>query len=194
MGKQKTESRNRENGNEFYRPADRLLNHGRRGSNAPPKKKSIMKSETKTITSLAELLAVIEQPLVCRFAIDGRPVELKVRRISSAVDEQRRAILRAPLPPWDAKRNDYVMLDPNYRAARELAEEQARAVVVYHCCPEVAALKPGLLGHAEITEFVKTVLPPLLLETIALTALAGGFGDGEVNKRANFTSADASES
>ena len=152
-----------------------------------------MKKET-TITTLAALRAVMETPLTARFKIDGRLVELKVKRISSTVDELRREILRAPQPPFDKTRNDYDLLAPAYRKARETSEDQARSVVAYHCCAELAATKAGLVSPEEIHAHVKGLLPPMLLETIALTALAGGFGAEEVNRRAGFTLPDALES
>lgn len=150
------------------------------------------------ITTLAGLRAVLEAPLTARFQIDGQVVELKVKRISAAVDEARREILRTPIPPWDKTRNngqgDYDLLAPAYRKARELAEDQARSYVVYHCFPEVQAAAPGLVDGPAIHAHVKAMLPPLLQETIALTALAGGFGPEEVDQRANFTLPGASES
>lgn len=145
------------------------------------------------ITSLAELRAVLGQPLVCQFVVDGRQVQLKVRRVTSVVDELRRAVLRAVLPPFVKERNDYDVMNPEYRRRREEAEEQARSILVYHCCPEIAALSPGLTQTADIHRAVKDLLPPTILELIALTALAGGL-DAEVNRRTDFTLPPASES
>ena len=146
-----------------------------------------------SITTLAELRAVIEKPLVCRFEIDEVPVSLTVRRITSAVDEQRRAIVRAVTPPFVRERNDYDMLNATYRRDREAAEDVARSLIVYHCCPEAADGNKGLTDANAIHAYIKNLLPPTILEMIALTALAGGL-NAEVKSRANFISTPASES
>ena len=145
------------------------------------------------ITTLAELKAAIDRPLACAFQIDEREVSLTVKRINVAVDEQRRAIVRAVTPPWVRERNDYDMLNQTYRRDRETAEDTARSVIVYHCCPEVADGNKGLTDPGTIHTYVKNLLPPTILELIALTAVAGGL-NAEVKARANFTSTPASES
>jgi hypothetical protein len=145
------------------------------------------------ITTLAELKAAIDRPLTCTFEIDGREVSLLVKRINVMVDELRRSIVRAVTPPWVKERNDYDLLNQAYRRDRENAEDTARSVMVYHCCPEVADGSKGLTDPAAIHAYVKNLLPPMILELIALTALAGGM-NAEVKARANFTSTPASES
>ncbi len=145
------------------------------------------------ITTLAELRAAIDRPLTCAFLIDEREVHLTVKRINVVVDEQRRAIVRAVMPPWVKERNDYDMLNHVYRRDRDTAEDTARSVIVYHCCPEVADGNKGLTEPAAIHAYVKNLLPPTILELIALTAVAGGL-NAEVKARANFTSTPASES
>lgn len=139
------------------------------------------------ITNLKDLRAALVRTVPCEFLLDNQPVRLEVRRLSGPVDELRRALLREPQPQWSKERNEYDLLAPAYRAQRDLAEDKARAVVVYHCCPEVAAEKPGLTDPTEIHRFVKDLLPPTVCELIALTALAGGL-NAEVKARANFTS------
>jgi len=145
------------------------------------------------ITTLAELRAAIDRPLICTFLIDEREVNLTVKRINVVVDEQRRAIIRAVLPPWVKERNDYDLLNQTYRRDRDIAEDTARSLIVYHCCPEVADGNKGLTEPAAIHAYVKNLLPPTILELIALTAVAGGL-NAEVKARANFTSTPASES
>ena len=157
------------------------------------KKRGAPPQDPKPITTLAELRAVIETPLTCTFEIDGRLVALKVRRITTAVDEQRRMLLRAVVPPFVKEWNDYDMLAPAYRTLREEAEDKARSLMVYHCCPEVADGNKGQTDAAVIHAYVKALLPPTVLELIALTALAGGL-NAEVTGRANFTSMPALES
>ena len=150
-------------------------------------------TKLKPITTLAELRTIIDTPLACRFEIDGREVNLPVRRISTGLDEQRRALLRAVTPPYVKERNDYDLMNQTYRRDREAAEDIARSLIVYHCCLEVADGGKGLTDAHAIHAYVKNLLPPTILEMIALTALAGGLS-AEVRERANFTSTPASES
>ena len=72
------------------------------------------------ITTLAELKAAIDRPLICAFLIDEREVNLTVKRINVVVDEQRRAIVRAVMPPWVKERNDYDMLNQRTGATATL--------------------------------------------------------------------------
>lgn len=146
------------------------------------------------ITNLKDLKEALDAPLKIEFKLNGTDVALRVLRCSYAVDEQRRAVLRSVTPPFDKARGpvgDYDYMAATYRAACALAEDQARSLVVYHCCPDVAAEQPGLTDPAQIHSFVKGQLPPPLLEMISLTAMAGGV---EVNERANFIYTPASES
>jgi hypothetical protein len=157
-----------------------------------------MKKKTDTkmappITTLADLKAAIDRPLVCAFMVDEQEVNLTVKRITTVLDEQRRAILREVMPPWVKERNDYDLLNQSYRRDREAAEDRARSVIVYHCCVEVSEGNKGLTDAATIHAYVRNLLPPTILELIALTAVAGGL-NAEVKARANFTSTPASES
>ena len=143
------------------------------------------------ITTLAELRAAIEKPLTCAFMLDDREVRLTVNRITAPVDEARRALVRAVTPPYVAQRNgvpfnDYDRMSPEYLKARELAEDTARSLMAYHCCAEVRAGNPGMADPAAIHNYVKALLPPTILEMIALTALGSGLS-AEVSARANFT-------
>lgn len=145
------------------------------------------------ITSLAAVLGMIEQPVPARFELDGRPVELAVRRALPAVMEKRRALLRSVQPPFVKERNDYDHLNPQYLRQRDDAILQARSLTVYLCCPELATLKPGLTEPAAIHAAIGALLPETILELIELTAIAGGL-DVEVAKRSNFTLAAPLES
>jgi hypothetical protein len=152
------------------------------------------KTEQKVITNLKDVLGLIEKTLPCRFKVDGREVELAVKRAMPALQEKRRELMRAVQPPYVKERNDYDALAPQYLARRDQAALQARSLTVYQCCPDVAAMKPGLLDAATIHLFVSGMgLPESILEMIELTALAGGL-DLEVDKRANFTLPAGSES
>jgi hypothetical protein len=137
------------------------------------------------ITSLAGLQAAVGLALSCDFEIDGKPVKLAVNRINGLVDEQRRAIMRVPVPPFVKERNDYDLLNPAYRKQKEQAEDVARSLVVYHCCPAVQEGNRGLHDPETIHNYVKGALPPVILEMIALTAMGSGL-TREVSQRADF--------
>lgn len=144
------------------------------------------KPEVKPITTLAEIIGLLETPVKARFQLDERMCELEVKRAMPAIIERRREIHRAVTPPFVKERNDYDTLNPQYMARRDLALQQARAITIYQCCPQVAAAKPGLNSPEEITRFIGSILPEAIQELIELTALAGGL-DAEVASRANFT-------
>jgi len=137
------------------------------------------------IVTLADLQAAIGVALSCEFEIDGKPVKLPVKRIDSTVDEQRRAILRTSVPPYVKERGDYDLLNPAYRKQKEDAEDVARSLVVYHCCPAVQEGNKGLHDAGAIHNYVKGALPPVIMEMIALTALGSGL-TREVSARADF--------
>jgi hypothetical protein len=145
------------------------------------------------ITTLAELRAVIAQPLTCEFEIDGRPVRLSVLRLMPAVDELRRAVLRAVTPIFVKERGDYDLRNPQYVAQTERAEDEARSLVIYHCCPEIQATQPGLTEPAAIHAFIRNLLPPMVQDLIAVTVMRGGI-QAQVERRANFISTPASAS
>lgn len=146
------------------------------------------KNEPKPVSSLKEILGILETPLTVEFNLNEQPCRLEVRRAMSSVMERRREILRAPQPPWVKERNSYDDLNPQYMQRRDEAILTARALTVYLCCPEVAALKPGLVTPEQIRSAVKDLLPENIQELIELTACAGGL-DVEVTRRANFMSA-----
>lgn len=150
------------------------------------------------IQSLDELQKLVDAPLLCAFELDGQLIELDLRRVTPAIEEQRREILRAPQVPWVKERNgtavnDYDPMNPAYLKAKDLAERKARALIVYACCPAVAAKKPGLTNPDDILRFVQSILAENILDVIALTALASGLSV-EVAGRANFTSVPGSAS
>ena len=145
------------------------------------------------VNTLAGVLAIFNTPVNCRFTLDGQPVELKVTRALPGVMEQRRNLLRSVQPPFVKERNDYDRLNVDYMRRADAATLQARAITVYQCCPEVAALKPGLMDPAQILAALAAVLPEMIMELIELTAIAGGL-DMEVTRRANFISPPPSES
>lgn len=143
--------------------------------------------EPLVIGSVAQLKELTDATVPCRFELAGRPVEVRVRRVSCGVAEKRREILRKPVPPFRKERNEHDQLDPAYLAARELAATQARSYTVYHCCPIVQEAKPGLVTPEEIHAHVRDLFPELVVEIIAATADAGAVTFEGVQGRADFT-------
>lgn len=154
--------------------------------------KSAKTTEPKAITSLAELEALLNEPMYCEFSLSGRPVKLELKRLSTDVNEQVRNIQRAaPQPPWNKERNDYDYMNPLYLQKRDLQTAIARSFVIYTGCPEIARKKPGLTKPEDIHAFVKTLLIENIQETIFLTLAASGME--KVVERSNFTSTGALE-
>ena len=145
------------------------------------------------IASFDELTARIEKTIPCVFKLDGELIEIPVKRISPQLAEQVRKLRRTVTPPFKKDRNpptgDYDPMDPKYLSDRDAMEAKVRALIVYACCPIIAAKKPGLTSHEDMTAFVQGVLGENILDLIMLTAQAGGMNlDEEVQRRANFIS------
>ena len=145
------------------------------------------------ITSLAEFQALVDSPIRVVFdlqtaaGVELRSVEL--RRISPGLAEQARQFERKIQPPWKKDMGRYDELDPKYLELRETAAKKVRSLIVYACCPQIAAAKPGLTAIEEIHAFVQGVLSENILNLIAFKAQEGGLNlDVEVEERANFTS------
>jgi hypothetical protein len=155
-----------------------------------------MNKEMKTtdavkVGSLKQLQALLEPLIPCPISIDGVPVELQVKRLGGEVAERARAIVRKVQPPYNQARKDYEVLDPKYVEASEKAQDMARAVVVYYCCPVIAEGK-ACASDAEILAYVNSVLPVNLQRIIEATAELAGLR--RVVEAANFTSPAGSES
>ena len=150
-------------------------------------------AQAKAITSLDELIAQIEAPLKCRFKLDDTVLEIDVKRMPPAVAERQRAILRAVQPPFKKERNDFDMTDPDYLRKAAEAEDKARCIIVYFCCPIIAA-KKACATDDEIVAFVKPLLTRNLQELIALTAQSGGLQLLTPGEAANFTGPGGSAS
>ena len=134
--------------------------------------------------SLDELQKLVEAPIKCQFKLDGQLLVIDVKRMTPAIAERKRAIERSVQPPFKKERNDYDPLDPDYLKKRDAAEDKARCVVVYFCCPIVQA-KKACATDEEITALVQGMLTRNLQDLIALTAEAGGLQ--RVTEAANFT-------
>jgi len=161
-------------------------------SNAKTKK---MKQEkpvrTVKIASFEDLSARLDKTIPCVFKLDGELIEIPVKRVTPALAERVRKLRRSVLPPFKKERNppagDYDPMDPKYLADKDANEAKVRALIVYTCCPLIAAKKPGLTDEAEMLPFVQGVLSENILDLIMLTAQAGGMNlDEEVQRRANF--------
>ena len=111
--------------------------------------------------------------------------------MTATIKEQANDILRTPQPPFDKVRGDYDYLNQNYLKARDKAEREARAVIIYCGCEAISKIKPGLPNKTEIYHFIQSLLPETVLEIIALTIQKGGV---DLPERVNFSSTAASES
>ena len=149
------------------------------------------KLEVVRIETFEQLKSLCDEPLLCRFELDGKIIELPVKRLTAGIKEQAAEILRAPQPPFDKVRGDYDYLNPAFLKARDKAEREARAIIIYYGCEAVSKQKPGLPNRTEIYNFVQSLLPEMVLEMIALTIQKGGV---DLAERVNFTSTAASES
>jgi len=145
------------------------------------------------MASLDELTTLIESPLKCLFRLDGQVLEIDVKRMTSAIAERSRAIIRSVQPPWKKERNDYDPLDADYLKRFADAENKARCIVVYFCCPIVSA-KKACAGDDEIVAHVQATLPRHLQELISLTAQSGGLQLMDKDEAANFTAPGGSAS
>jgi len=155
-------------------------------------KKTTQRTEPKkVIKSIDELQALVETPVTCTFKLSGHVVQLEVRRVTQDIDERVRILRKKAVPPYIKERNDYDYLNLAYLAARDKNEAMARSLIVYLCCPAVAAKKPGLMKEEDIHAFIKGILTENIVEIIAATASAG---EMEVVPLANFISTAASES
>ena len=153
--------------------------------------KQKQQQQSKTIATLDELMAQIDAPLKCRFKLDDTILEIDVKRMSPAVAEKQRSILRAVQPPFNKARNDFDMTDAEYLRKAAEAEDRARCIVVYCCCPMIAAKKVCATDD-EMVAFVKPLLTRNLQELIALTAQSGGLQLLSPGEAANFISASGS--
>ena len=155
------------------------------------KKEKAAVSKVVRIESLDQLKKLCDEPVLCRFFLDGNTIELPVKRLTAGIKEQVNDILRAPQPPFDKARGDYDYLNPAYLKSRDKAEREARAVIIYYGCDAISKQKPALPNKAEIYNFVQSLLPETVLEVIALTVQKGGV---DLPERVNFTSTAALES
>lgn len=160
--------------------------------------KKINPTKTKTapprlLTSLDELQGLVDAPLKCRFKLDGTVLEIDVKRMTPAITERQRAILRSVQPPYKAERKDYDMGDPDYLKKGAAAEDRARCIIVYYCCPIISA-KKACATDEEICAFVGPLLTRNIQELIALTAQTGGMELVRTDEAANFTAPSGSAS
>jgi hypothetical protein len=151
---------------------------------APPPPKA---PEILTITSLDQLQRLIDAPIWCEFKLDGRPMRVECHRPTQALDEQVRALRRKAQPEFKKERGpngDYDYAAPAFLAAREANEKIARALLIYACCPVVAASRPGLLVPEKIAEYVRGLLSEGVLDLLATVIQVGGL---DLMDRVNFT-------
>jgi hypothetical protein len=137
------------------------------------------------VEHLDQLQALVDRPVMCRFALDQQEVELPCKRLTAEMDEVVRGLKRQAQPPFIKDRGDYDYTNQAYLKLREENERKARSLLVYWGCPAVAAKKPGLTNQEEIHKFVREILAENILEMISLTVQGGGL---DVTQRVNFTS------
>lgn len=143
------------------------------------------------ITNIDQLQKLVDEPIYVTFALNGNVVRIKCRRITQALEEQVRKILRKVQPKWNEQKKDYDHTDPGYLELRNEADRRARSFIVYSCCPPIAAKQPGLTNETDIHRFVRELLTENIIELIHLHCQSGGM---ELVERANFTSTPASGS
>lgn len=160
----------------------------------PKPNQKAAKPAPKPIKSLLEFQTLVDEMCQCVFSLergDGKKElrSLDIRRISPALAEQARQMERKIQPPWKKEMNNYDNLDPAYLEKRENIAKKVRSLIIYSCCPTVAAAKPGLTAVDDIHQFVQSILAENILNAIAMKAQEGGISlDVEVEERANFTS------
>ena len=154
--------------------------------------KQKQKAEVKpvAIVSFDQLQAMLEAPVNCEFEIDGVLVALPVKRMSPGIAERKRALENSVQPPWDDKRKDFDPLNKKYIEDSSAAKRKARALVIYYCCPVIAAKKPGLASEDEIVKFIQECFTENILERLLFTADWGGVNGKRVAAAVNFTSPD----
>lgn len=157
-----------------------------------------MKSKTKAdaeakgqkvtkIKDFAELMMLVDEPILCHFQLDDKVIEIPVGRMSATTTEKVRSLRRAPRPPYRADIKDFDITDPKYREATDQAEKKARSLIIYSHCPMISKQKSGLTDIEQIHLFVNGLLSEHVLEIISLTIQAGGVQRVEkVEEIANF--------
>ena len=145
------------------------------------------------IATADTLDALIIAPLIARFTLDGRTIEIPCRRLSPREDEQIVAQERSARPKRIATAPnamvEYDTVSEEYHLRRQLAEKTARAMAVYMGCALVSGRKPGLTTPKEIYDHVQGTWTEWIIEIIGQTVRVGGVSvsSAEVNDAANFT-------
>lgn len=153
------------------------------------------------ITDAAELTALVNKPLLARFAVDDQVVEIPCRRLTPAEEEQLFAIERSVRPRRIENKAvpggfEFDTSSPEYQAAVAQAKKRARAMAIYMGCPLLAKQQPGLTDGQKITEFVQATWTEWVIEIVGQTIRSGGIGvapEVEVNELANFTTSPDSD-
>lgn len=124
------------------------------------------------ITSLADLQAMLNNPIKVKLTVADKQIELECRRLTPKELADIDAIEQEVLPPMvrhpgDDRTKDYFdTADAQYRKNRAQKSREARAIAIYLGCPLFSQQKPGLKNRAEILEFVESCLTEALLMVI----------------------------
>lgn len=145
------------------------------------------------IASWQQLDELCAAPITARFLLDGRLIELPLRRLSPA--EQHRldtvynftsARSSEVRPPLVAGASDkYNHEDADYVLKLEHLRRLARAMTIYAACPVLQAAGPVLTQREEIAVFVNSKLTDQLLDLLFVTISVGGL---DLADRVSFTS------
>lgn len=139
------------------------------------------------IKSAAQLNAMIRQPFIIAFGIDGAAVELEVTRLTPAEESKLAEVMQeVAVPPYSDKLKDHDFQDAGWLAKREHLKRVVRSLRIYAGCAAVREDRPGMTNRDEIHAYVQGLWTEQILELINLSVQAGGL---EVAERANFTSA-----
>jgi hypothetical protein len=116
-------------------------------------------------TSLSELEALCREPLLCKFNVNGKPVEIEARRLTPAEDARINLIVQKVQPKLipGERPGEFIgdVSDPHYREEIAKAQQQARALTLWLCVPgfQTAVNAPvDLLDLPKITEYVQAWL------------------------------------
>jgi hypothetical protein len=122
------------------------------------------------VSSLAELSAIVDKPLLIEFDWMGSLVQIEARRLRPAESAILSEMMDEAVPPvikgrtMDEDRPDYGNVDFIKKKAQVGIE--ARAMALYWCVKMFSDAKPGLSNRKEITEFIQSQLSESVLRAM----------------------------
>jgi hypothetical protein len=162
--------------------------------NSSPTVPVVLPPAVTRISSIEELTARCEAPLVARFTVDGNTLEVLCRRLTPAEEEKIASIGREIQPPLVKGRTPeedrYDLANPVYQAKKSKAASMERALTIYEGCPIVKAGKPMLSDREAIWMYVQNLFSNTVLEILYLTIQQQGV---KLAETVNFTLPPGSE-